>query len=680
MRLSRRGTRKASAWVENPTRGPGLCRTVAAFALLALVALAAYHNSFTGPFIFDDIRSIVENPRLRHLATTLPENPENGATLVGRPLLRSSLWLNHALGGKEVAGYHAVNLLLHVLTAWTLWALTRRLLESPRLGARYGEQSWGLALAIVLLWTVHPLQTESVTYVVQRAEILGGLFYLLTLYGVVRGIQGVGGRSRLWYAASLLFCVLGLASKETVATAPLAALAMDRVFFGESWRRLWRERAGLYLALASTWAFLAVLIRFSYRRMGSAGFGLGMAWWEYALTQPYYLCRYLLLSAWPGGLTFDYGSYLARTAGEIAPYAALVFLLLVLTVFALWREPALGFCGLCFFLVLGPSSTVVPLVTQTGAEHRMYLPLAGLIAPIAVGGYALWCRIGPESVRYRQAGPVLLLGLAVMALAARTVARNHDYRSDLSIWQSAVLEWPANPRAQSNLGNALADAGRAREAIVHDEEALRLKPDYPEAHNNLGVALEEQGRAPEAIAQYREALRLKPNYPEAYNNLGIALEAEGRVPEAIAQYERTVQLKPDAADPHYNLANILVKVGNIPEAIAQYEYALELDPTLADAYENLAWLYATDPEASQRNGNEAVRLAEQAVHLKGDHAGCLDTLAAAYAEAGRFSEAVRVGEDALTLARAERETSLADEIATRIGQYRAGRAFHQNAH
>jgi tetratricopeptide (TPR) repeat protein len=676
-RRSRKGAGGCLA-VATPTRRLGLRRTLATLALVTLPALAAYHNSFSGPFIFDDIRSIVDNPRLHHLATALPESPENGGTLVGRPVVRVSLWLNHAWGGKEVGGYHGLNLLLHVLSAWTLGVLARRLLESPRLGARYGEQSFGLALAIALLWTVHPLQTESVTYVVQRSEILGGLFYLLTLYGVVRSITAGGRRRKLWSAASLIFCVLGLASKETVATAPLAALAMDRVFFAPSWRRLWRERGGLYAALACSWVLLAMLMAASHQRMGSAGFGLGMRPWDYARTQPYYLCRYLLLSAWPSALTFDYGAYVARTVGEVVPYAAVVLLLLALTLLALWREPALGFCGLWFFLVLGPTSSFVPLVTQTGAEHRMYLPLVGVMGLAVVGGYTLWRRVGALPP-VQRAGPALILGLAVLALAARTVARNEDYRSDLSIWRSAVENWPANPRAHNNLGNALANAGRLREAIAQDEEALRLEPDFPEAHNNLGLALASGGRFTEAIAQYKEALRLKPDFSQAYNNLGIALEGEGRLPEAIAQYEQTVRLRPDSADAHYNLANALVKAGQILEAESQFQEALTLDPALADAYENLAWLYATHPDASYRNGSEAVRLAQEAVRLKGNHASCLDTLAAAYAEAGRFSEAIGAAERALVLARAEAETSLADQIEARLGRYRAGQSFHEGS-
>jgi tetratricopeptide (TPR) repeat protein len=526
-----------------------------------LAALAAYHNSFSGPFIFDDLPSIVENRYIHQLVTTLREYPSGSATLPGRPLLRLSLWANYRLGGLEVRGYHALNLVLHLLTAFALWGLLQSILESPGLKDRYGKAAPWLALTISLIWMVHPLQTESVSYVVQRAEILGGLFYLLTLYGVARSARAGGGGISTWSWVAVVSCLLGIASKEIVATAPLLALALDRVFFAQSWRLLWQARKGLYLALGSTWIPLAILMRASSDRAASAGFGLGMRWWEYALTQPYFLCRYLALSVWPRALVLDYGAYLARTTGEVAPYAAIVLLLLVLTLVALRRAPALGFCGLWFFLILAPTSSVVPLVTQTGAEHRMYLPLVGLIAPVILGGYALWQRVGTMLPSLLRAGPVLAAVLVVSALAARTMARNREYRSAVSIWQTVVDRWPINPHAHYNLGNALVSAGRMPDAIAQFEEALRLNPVLAEAHYNLGTTFASAGRIPEAIAHFEAALRLKPDYAEAHYNLGVCLLSAGRIPEAIAQFEEVLRLNPKLAK-------------GIPETIAQLKAAL----------------------------------------------------------------------------------------------------------
>jgi thioredoxin-like negative regulator of GroEL len=230
--------------------------------------------------------------------------------------------------------------------------------------------------------------------------------------------------------------------------------------------------------------------------------------------------------------------YLAHSAREIVPYTAVVLLLLVLTILALWREPPLGFCGLWFFLVLGPTS-VLPLVTQTGAEHRMYLPLAGLIGACVVGGYRLFRLMNLGSGRIQRAGLGLILGLAVTLLGARTAVRNEDYRSELSLWQTVVDRWPINPRAHYNLGNALLKTGRLPEAIAQYDDALRLQPDYAHAHVNLGSTLAKTGRLPEAIAHYEAALRLEPDL------------AGGRLPEVIAQLEAAlhVQAHPHRSDP-----------------------------------------------------------------------------------------------------------------------------------
>jgi len=594
-------------------RVPG--KTLAALGLLALAALVAYHNSLNGPFIFDDNRSIAENLEIRHFATTLRESPST-LTGIGRPLLRISLWVNYALGGLDVRGYHTLNLILHVLASWTLFGLGRRILESPRLRDRYAEKAWGLALAIALLWSTHPLQTESVTYLAQRAEILGALFYLLTLYSVVRAASALEGHSSAWSVAAVAFCLLGMASKETVSTAPLMALALDRVFLSPSWRSLWRSRKGLYVALACTWIFLTLLMAMSAKRMGTAGFGLGITWWEYARTQPYYLCRYLLLSVWPSSLTLDYGRYLAHTSGEVVPYAVIVLLLMALTLLALWRKPLLGFCGAWFFVILAPTSSVVPIITQTGAEHRMYLPLVGLIAPLVLGGYVLWQRVSAHT-GISRAAPLLVVALLVSALVARTIARNADYRSPLSVWATVVDKWPANPRAHLNLGIALASAGRLPEAIAQYESALRLEPDRAEAQLTLGNALVNMGRLPEAIAHFEEAVRLKPDYTGAHLNLGDALANAGRIPEAISQFDEAVRLQPDlAAGVHVDLGNAFANMGRQSDAIGQYEEALRLQPDLAAAHLDLGIALAITGRLS-----EAIEQYETALRLRPDLAG-----------------------------------------------------------
>ncbi len=572
-----------------------------------------------------------------------------------------------------------MNLALHLGVAFALFFFARRLFSSPALAERHRSSSGPLALAIALLWTVHPLQTESVTYVVQRAEMLGALFYLLTLLAVARCIEAPSPTStRGWGAAAVAFCLLGMASKETLATAPLVALAMDRIFFSPSWRTVWQARRGLYLALTSTWIFQAALVFSSSGRKGTVGFALSIPWWEYALTQPYYLCRYLALSLWPGPLVFDYGSYVARSPGEIVPYAVLVLALVALTVVALRRRPALGFLGLAFFALLGPTSSVVPVVTQTGAEHRMYLPLAAVVALAVLGVHALArsarLRGHPMAPRIATA----LLVAVTLALGARTVLRNRDYQDEITLWQGVVDRWPHSSRAHNYLGMALADARRPEEAILHYEEALRLSPNEVEVHSNLGSALTKVGRPQEALAHCERVLQLKHDYAPGQNGCGLALAALGRGPEAMAHYEQALRLSPDLAEAHNNLGKALAETGRIADAVSHYEKALALEPDLAEAHNNLGMVLTgagkfqeavqhfaraleLAPEYAEVHSNlgiilantghvpEAIAHYKEALRLQPDFARAYNGLGNALMNAGRPQEAVPYFEEALRL-------------------------------
>ncbi|HEX7598176.1 MAG TPA: hypothetical protein VF518_08170, partial [Polyangia bacterium] len=302
-----------------------------AVGLLVAAIVAAYANSFHGPFLFDDVPSIIENQSIRSLGSLqVLAAPPDAITTAGRPVVNLSLAINYAIGGLAVEGYHVVNLALHILAALALFALVRRTLLLPTLSAQFGAAATGLALAVALLWAVHPLQTESVTYVVQRAEAIVGLFYLLTLYCFLRG--ATADRGRAWYAAAVGACALGMASKEVMVSAPLVTVLFDRTFLAGSFRESLRRRWRLWLAMAATWALLALLHHLSRNRGGSAGFGLGMTAWAYARTQFGCIMHYLRLTVWPTPLVLDYGYPIARTAAEIVPYALGVFVLIAATV------------------------------------------------------------------------------------------------------------------------------------------------------------------------------------------------------------------------------------------------------------------------------------------------------------------------------------------------------------
>ncbi|MDE3083758.1 MAG: tetratricopeptide repeat protein [Verrucomicrobiota bacterium] len=642
------------------------------WALVLVVAgLAAYRNSFSGPFIYDDLPSIRDNPTIRHLWPIWPVlSPPHGITTDGRPLLNFSFAVNYALGGDNPWGYHALNLAIHMLAGLALFGLVRRTLE--KLDVRdqgsdvrklklEAENNLASAFCIALLWTLHPLQTEAVTYVVQRAESLMGLFYLLTLYCFARYASEAEGQRReargqkkfrftlpdirhptsdirhvsscLWPIASCLACLLGMASKEVMVSAPLMVLLYDRTFVAGTFRDAWNRRRRFYIALASTWLLLGYLvIRAGADRGGTAGFDVGVAWWAYWLTQFKAIAHYLWLTAWPHPLVFEYGTYWVKHAAEILPYAPVVVLLVIGTVIALWRRPVLGFLGVWFFAILAPTS-LVPGPTQMIVEHRMYLPLAAVIA-LAVGGIHALGRL--RSI-------VVFAAIAVV-IGLLTERRNRDYRSDLAIWSDTVAKRPNNAIAHYNLGTALFDAGRFAEAISHFQEAMRLKADYLLVRNNIGNALFRLGRAKEAIDQYQELLRLKPDDAAAHENLGNTFLQMGRMDEAVGQYEEVLKLKPGSAEAHDSLGNALLLSGRMEEAMNRYQEALRLEPDSAKIHYDFGTALARTGRQA-----EAVGQYQEALRLKPTLVAAHNNLGAILVQMGRMDEAVEQYQEALRL-------------------------------
>jgi tetratricopeptide (TPR) repeat protein len=587
---------------------------------IALAAVAAYANTFGNALVFPHVADIADNPTIRHLGRlgqVLRPPTAGGLTVGGRPVLNLSLAINYALGGTAVWGYHAGNLLIHIAAALTLFGLVRRTVR--------GTQATLVAFGVAFLWALHPLQTEAVTYIVERAESLMGLFYLFTLYAFVRWAQP--GESsppaKIWPVLAVTSCFLGMGTKEVMVSAPVIVFLYDRTFLSGSFRTAWQTHRRLYAALASSWLVVGALALSTAKRGGTAGFGTGVPWSAYAQTQFEAVTHYLRLAFWPRPLIFDYGAQWVRSPGEVLPSAFLVAALLALTLVGLRRRPVLGFLGVSFFAILAPTS-LVPVVVQTMAERRMYLALIPLIiVAVAVLRGAL-ARQGAS----RLALPIFLaLGLA---LGVATAARNRDYRDNVTLWGLTAAQRPDSPRAHYYFGIGLDEAGRPAAAAAEFRTALRLDPTYAEAHNRLGIEEVGAGRVPEAIAQYQEAIRDEPDFPDAHYNLGTAWAQSGRLPEAIAELREALALKPAFPDAEMNLGLALAQSDQIAEAISHYEAALRLKPDYAAAETNLGSALAVGGKLP-----EAIAHLQRAIRLQPDSAVARHLLARIYAATGR---------------------------------------------
>lgn len=554
-----------------PRPDPSTATAWLAALILALALGFAWSGSFDGPFVLDDFSSIQNNQTLRHLGN-LPEvlQPPTHAGVGGRPFLNFTYAVNYALGGPEVQGYHVVNLLIHWGAALTLFALVRRTLLTSKLEPLFGRDATPLALVVAALWALHPLQTQSVTYLSQRAESLMGLLYLLTLYFALR--SSASPRPVLWQAGAVVVCALGLATKEVMATAPLLVLLYDRTFLSGSFRDAVRTRGRFYVALAATWGLLGFLmIDVAQRGIGQ---GYGITWYDYALTQCRAVITYVRLAFFPFPLIFDYQVVFAHSFLEVAPYAVALVVLLGGAAYALVRRPLWGFLGAWFFVILAPSSSVVPVAFSPIAESRPYLSLAAIITGVVLSLYGVVSR--------RWSGWIALaVGALLLAL---TVQRNRDYRSESTLWAVTSAQEPQHTRAHYFLGLALAREARFSEAAVELATTLQQQPDYPAAEHLLANTLASLGRMDEAIAHYQNNLRLHPDEPTIRSNLAKAFLKVGRLDEAEQEARRAAREHPEHSVAQYTLGLVLEQRGAIEPALAAYETAARVQPDLQLAH------------------------------------------------------------------------------------------------
>jgi len=679
--------------------------------LIILLTVLAYLPALSGKFIWDDDSWTTGIPGLlRDFAGLQLMWCQPTALQQYYPLTGTTFWLDYHLWGFWPLPYHMENLLLHILSALLFWGLLRRL------------QVPGAWLAGAL-FALHPVMVESVAWITERKNVFSLVLYLgaLLAYGRFSRFWQVENHSkagthnapsRRWSAYALAFVLFmaALLSKATAFSLPAVILVI-------CWWK--RGRIRWQADVLPTLPFFAVAI----------GLCLGTAWleknhvgakgpeWvisfpERCLIAGRALWFYTGKLLWPANLCFVYPRWqLDASSGWqwLYPVSAVGTLLI------LWqargrigRGPlaaALFFAG-TLFPVLGFMNAYFMCYSFV-CDHWVYLSSLGLVALAA----ALVVRAA-EQLRAKT----VLYGFSAVALSVLVFLtwRQCGTYADLeTLWLETLTKNPGAWLAHNNLGNMLEKQGRIPEAVEHYEEALSIQPNSAEVHYNFGVALKQMGKIEEAIVQYEQALRLKPDYPEAHNNLALALWQGGQVQEAIAHWELALQIQPDSAEAHYNLAvalrqqgktedaighfeqalrfkpdffeahhNLalaLWQTGRVQEAIAHWELALRIKPDYPEAQNDLAWLLATLGPAEGGDPVRAVALAERACDLTGHQVpGEVDTLAVAYAAAGRFNDAIATAEKAIDLARSAGQSQVVGEIQARLQLYRSGRAYSRS--
>jgi tetratricopeptide (TPR) repeat protein len=586
---------------------------------LLVTTLIAYQPAWNGRPIWDDDAHMTR-PELRSLSGLAQIWTKPGATQQYYPFVHSVFWLEQKLWGDAVAPYHLVNILLHVASALLL---LRTLLHLQVPGA------W-LAAAIFAL---HPLQAESVAWISELKNTLSGAFFLSSalLYLRFNATRNLGA-----YISALILFLLGLMSKSVIATLPAVLLV---VLWWKNGKLSWKKdvsplipffAAGICAGLVTAWVERSFI--------GAQGEAFDLSIIERCLIAGRAFWFYLFKLAWPAKLTFIYPRWQVDETiwwQYAFPIAAILLLAVLWKLQRKWRAPLAGtllFAGM-LFPALG-FVNVYPFVYSFVADHFQYLACIGMIV-LAASGIALL--LDRAKLGQRPIGHSICLALPGL-LAVLTWRQSHIYTDAQTLWF----------------------------------DTLEKNPDCYMAHNNLSVDLLEQGKVDEAIAHSQRAVALRPDDAQSNVSLANALRRKGDVDESIAYYQKALQIAPKYAKAHTNLGNALRQKRQFREAIAEYEKAYELDPAAFAPQNNLAWMLATCPDTSLRNGNRALTLVRRADQLSGGRNPIVrHTLAAAYAQSGLFAKAVETAQQALSLATAQGNPGLAQTLQREIQQYQA---------
>ena len=504
---------------------PSPSRTFGWLALVLLLAgTAAYWNSFGGIFLLDDEYTITDNVDIDNWKKAF-QGPK-GAPSSGRPLTSFSFTANFKLGkfldlpggGRNSAVYHATNLLIHLGTGLTLFAFLANTLR--RIPA-FATRALVLAFISALLWTLHPMNTSAVTYMSQRAESVMALFFLLCFWACERAARSE--RHDDWYAAATAFAILAAMGKENAVALSFLVPLYDRAFLHSTWREAWEKRRVLYGLLLIPWA-LVLWIQFTDPRGGTVLLQYQVINpLTYLYTQSEGILMYLRKVFWPYPIILDYGWPIILTFS--ACWAAFLTLtgLVLGTVVACARWPRVGFAGAWLFIILGPSSSVIPIITEILAEHRMYLPMMSVLA-------LLVCALDLLFTRLRLPAHTLgvLAAAAAVALAGRTHFQNTLYANAVDMWEYNAKHTPDNRRVWYNVCVKSRvdrkDFKRAEEAGLR---ALQISPDYPDAHMQMAIIYKETNRLAEAERSASTAVQLESDKGYHYSLLAdILIQAE----------------------------------------------------------------------------------------------------------------------------------------------------------
>ena len=628
--------------------------------IIILVGFTAYSNTFDVPFTWDDTINITQNPFIANFGSFLDPKVANDSrfppavrdgSIVTRYMGFLSFALNYSFFGNDKYAYHAVNLCIHLINSIMVYFLVVLTFRSPFFCSApphsSDEQSRCLAgLFAALLFVSHPIQTQAVTYIVQRLASLATMFCLFSLVMYIKfRLSGSVRVKAMLYALALISAVAAMITKEISFTLPVVVALYEFMFF----KGTLRKRTAMLAPLLFTMSIIPTILltikgSFSAIRITPVD---PLSRYDYLITQFRVLITYLRLLIFPVDQNLDYDYPVYHSVSDPNVYLSLIFLLSLFAaaIFFLHRSRLqnpkspylrlIAFGILWFFITLTVESSIIP-IEDVIFEHRLYLPSIGLICSFIASSLVMhqWLVHKIPSAA-RLVVPVLVL--IVLILAGATYARNNVWRDTISLWEDVALKSPRKARVHSNLGVAYSEhlPPRNADAIREYQTAISLKPDAIEPHINLGNEYRLLGKYDDATRELLYALERKPYHSLGHNNLGVVYVAKGQYDKAIISFNNAIKLDPDSADPHNNLGLVFERTGRIEEAVNEYRIAVKLNPAIINCLSNVG--------SSMIKGgklNDAIRRYNIVLKLKSDMAPAHYNLALAYEKKGLYAHAI----------------------------------------
>jgi len=632
--------------------------------IIVILGILIYSNTFHVPFTYDDIKSISSGSGIQDIRNFINLQ----SIYSNRNIGFLTFALNYKMHGLNVAGYHIFNLFVHLLNALLVYWLMILTFSTPYVSAylqadvlKTSDSYHWIPLFTALLFVSHPVQTQAVTYVIQRFASLSTFFYLVSLVMYIKA-RGSGSSKRARYAffaASILSAILAMKTKEIAFTLPVMVLLYEFMFFRDDIKK----RMLFLLPLLLTMFIIPLSMMLSQNAsMGiraidkltkMAGSVAGdVSRWDYLNTQFRVIVTYIRLLFFPVNQNLEYDYPIYRTF--LTPPVFLSFLVLLglfcWGIYLLYRSyksdqencrwgRVIAFGIFWFFVTLSVESSIIP-IDDVIFEHRLYLPSVGFFMAFMSGIVFIYVRLANRTnVVVKVFMPVMIL--MVISLSLTAYARNMIWRDAVTLWEDVVKKSPYSARPHYNLGASYQAQGRLDDAVREYQTTIKLKPDEVSPHYNLGIAYRAQGRLDDAVREYQTAIRLRPDYPEIHYNLGQVYLDQGRFDDAVREYQMSIKLRPDYADAHNNLGAVYQHQGRLDDAVKEHQTAIKLKPDHLDAHYNLGVAYRT-----QGRLDDAIKEYRIAINLKPSYKVYYH-LGMAYQEQGRLDDAIEAYQMAL---------------------------------